>query len=211
MTDDADLYDTAGFGHSVRRGERPAVVVVDFTYGFTDTAYPTAADMAEPIAATAGVLDAARARKVPVIFTTIQYSPGEIAAFPWLRKSQGMAALLAGSRLVEIDHRLSPGPEEPIVDKRGASAFFGTNLAGMLTGLRVDTLIVAGATTSGCVRATVVDAVQSGFDVLVPRDCVGDRAEGPHEANLFDMHQKYADVISADEACAYLQAVPARQ
>ncbi len=201
----AQVYDTAGFGRAVPRGRRPAIVVVDFSYGFTDTAYPTAANMASQIAATRRLTDIARDAGFPVIYTTIAYHPGEIAMLPWLRKASGMAALLEGSRLVEIDAATGVRPEDPVVVKKGASAFFGTSLAAMLTGAGVDTLIVTGATTSGCVRATVVDAVQSGFNVLVPRDCCADRAHAPHEANLYVMHQKYADVTDAEDISAWLK------
>ena len=105
---------------------------------------------------------------------------------------------------------MAPSEAEPVIVKHGASGFHGTNLAALLAGAGIDTVLIAGATTSGCVRATVVDAVQSGFNVLVPRDCVADRAQAPHEANLFDIQQKYGDVIGLDDALAYLQA-PSRQ
>lgn len=201
------VYERAGFGGAVRWGSRPAVVVVDFTYGFTDPVYPTAADMSDAIGATARLLDAARTRSVPVAFTTISYDPGHIGTLPWLRKSAGMAALRRGSRLVEIDDRLSAREAEPLISKLGASAFFGTNLAILLASWRVDTVIVTGATTSGCVRASVVDAVQAGYDVLVPADCVADRASAPHEANLFDIGQKYADVSQSSSVIEYIETL----
>ncbi|MCF7547517.1 isochorismatase family protein [Pseudonocardia sp. WMMC193] len=200
----ARVYDRAGFGHSVPRGARPAVVVVDFSHGFTDPSYPTGADMTGPVLATARLLDAARAAGAPVVFTTIAYDPGQIESLTWLRKARGMAALTAGSRLVEIDERLAPRPEEHLVVKTGASAFFGTDLAAYLVSRGVDTLVVTGATTSGCVRATVVDAVQYGFPTLVPRECVADRAAGPHAANLFDIDEKYGDVVDLADVLDYL-------
>ncbi len=205
---DSQTYSAAGFGDRVPRGVRPAVLVVDFTFGFTDPAYPTAADMSAEIAATRTLLEAARDREIPVIFTTIAFDPAQLRSSAWLRKAKGMAALLSGTRLVEVDDRLAPRPDEPIVTKHGASAFFGTDLAAMLTALHADTVIVTGATTSGCVRASVVDAVQSGFNVLVPRECVADRAAAPHEANLFDIDQKYGDVVSLQDALDYLAAFP---
>lgn len=200
----AHVYDRAGFGHSVPRGARPAVVVVDFSYGFTDPSYPTGADMAGPVLATARLLGAARSAGVPVVFTTIAYDPGQIAGLTWLRKARGMAALTAGSRLVEIDGRLGRRPEEHLVVKTGASAFFGTGLATYLVSRGVDTVVVTGATTSGCVRATLVDAVQYGFPALVPRDCVADRAPGPHAASLFDIDEKYGDVVDLVDVLDYL-------
>lgn len=200
----AAIYHQAGFGCAVPRGSRPAIVVVDFSYGFTDTQYPTAADMSAQIAATRRLTDAARTLGFPVIYTTIAYHPGELEMLPWLKKASGMSALLEGSRLVEIDAATGVQPQDAIVTKKGASAFFGTSLAAMLSGAQVDTLVVTGATTSGCVRTTVVDAVQSGFNVLVPRDCCADRAAAPHDANLYDMRQKYADVTDADDIHTWL-------
>ncbi|WP_323776520.1 isochorismatase family protein [Leisingera sp.] len=201
------VYSDAGFGQKVARGSKPAIVVVDFSYGFTDTQYPTAADMSVQIAATRRLTDKARAMGLPVIYTTIAYQPWEREALPWLKKAAGMAALQAGSRLVEIDTATGITPADPVIVKHGASAFHGTNLAGLLTGAGVDTVVVAGATTSGCVRATVVDAVQSGFNVLVPADCCADRAQAPHDANLYDMNQKYADVTDADDIENWLDSL----
>lgn len=201
------VYANAGFGRSVSRGSSPAIIVVDFSYGFTDPAYPTAVNADDAIKATMVLLTVARRVGVPVIFTTISFKPGHIEVLPWLRKSAGMSALIAGSRLVEIDARLGRRDDEPIVVKLGASGFFGTSLATLLASWRTDTVIVTGATTSGCVRASVVDAVQSGYDVLVPRDCVADRAKAPHEANLFDIEQKYADVVSLETASEYLESI----
>ena len=202
-----DVYDAAGFGRAVPRGTRPAIVVVDFTYGFTDTQYPTAADMADAIAATRRLTDFSRAAGYPVIYTTIAYHPGEIDKVAWLRKATGMAALVEGTRLAEIDAATGIQPGDAIVTKKGASAFYGTGLAALLAGACVDTVIVTGATTSGCVRASVVDAVQSGFNVLVPRDCCADRAAAPHEANLYDMQQKYADVTDAADILGWLKSL----
>lgn len=202
---DDRVYEGAGFGRAVVRGVRPGVLVVDFAYGFTDPLYPTAADMSGAVEATRRLLDVARARRLPVFFTVISFTEAEVAVLPWLRKAAGMAALKVGSRLVELDQRLARKDDEPIIVKHGASAFHGTGLHAMLSACGVDTLLVAGATTSGCVRASVVDAVQSGFNVLVPRDCVADRAEGPHQANLFDIQQKYGDVIPLDDALDFLR------
>ncbi len=201
----AAVYDRAGFGRALRRGTRPVVVVVDFTNGFTDSSYPTGADMSDAVEATAQLLTAARARDMPVVFTTIAYDSGQAATLTWLKKATGMAALRHGSRLVEVDARVAPRADEHLVVKTGASAFFGTALSSYLASVRADTVIVTGATTSGCVRATVVDAVQHGYPTLVPRDCVADRASGPHEASLFDMNEKYGDVVDLDDVLTYLQ------
>lgn len=197
------VYDQAGFGRSVHRGVRPGVVVVDFSYGFTDPGYDTGTDMSDAVSATVRLLAVARGAGLPVVFTTIAYDPAQRDTLIWLQKATGMRALETGSRLVEIDDRLDPRPEEHLVVKTGASAFFGTALSSYLTASGVDTLVVVGATTSGCVRATVVDAVQYGYPVLVPRECVADRAQAPHEANLFDIDQKYGDVVEVADVLSY--------
>jgi maleamate amidohydrolase len=211
MTDQDAIYERAGFGAAVRRGQRPAIVVVDLTNGFTDPAAPTGADLSEVVAATAELIEAGRPAGVPVIFTTIAYTPAEADgdAVTWLTKAPGMRALREGSHAVAVDDRLPVDPRDHLITKKGASAFFGTTLAALLAGLRVDTVLVCGATTSGCVRATAVDAVQSGLSVLVPRQCVGDRAQAPHEANLFDIQAKYGDVIDVTDAVDYLTGLRA--
>jgi len=200
------VYARAGFGAPVRRGRRPAVVVVDLTRGFTEDTFPSGADLGAVVEATDTLIAAARPAGVPVIFTAIAYSPAEATgdAITWLQKAPGMRAMRAGSEAVAIDPRLSRTPDDVVITKKGASAFHGTALASALVGLGCDTVVVCGATTSGCVRATVVDAVQSGFPVLVPRECVGDRALGPHDAALFDIQAKYGDVIDLADALGYV-------
>lgn len=207
MSEQENIYSNAGFGAVAPRGKRAAVVIVDFSYGFTDTKYPTAADMSVQVKATRKLTDFARSVGIPVIYTTIAYQPWEIETLPWLKVSTGMAALKVGTRLVEIDQATGVQQTDTVLVKQGASSFFGTNLAAFLTGARVDTLVVTGATTSGCVRATVVDAVQSGFNVLVPHDCCADRALAPHQASLYDMAQKYANVTDSADVLAWLQEV----
>ncbi|MER5886219.1 isochorismatase family protein [Streptomyces sp. NPDC001941] len=204
-------YERAGFGAPVRRGARPAIVVVDLTRGFTEDGYACGADLSEVVAATATLIDAARPVGAPVVFTAIAYTPAEASGdqVAWLRKAPGLRSLVEGSPAVAVDPRLPKRHgEDLLVVKKGASAFFGTSLAATLTGLGCDTVLVCGATTSGCVRASAVDAVQSGFSVLVPRACVGDRATGPAEAALFDIQAKYGDVVELDDALGYLASLP---
>ncbi|WP_433802573.1 isochorismatase family protein [Actinomycetospora sp. CA-084318] len=200
------VYDRAGFGAPVPRGPRPALVVVDLTRGFTEPAFPSGSDLTAEVAATSRLVAAARAGGVPVVWTVISFSPAEADgdAVAWLRKAPGMRALRHGSAAVDLDPRLDARPTDPVVVKKGASAFHGSSLATLLTSLRVDTAVVCGATTSGCVRATAVDAVQSGFDTLVVAEACGDRARGPHDAALFDLQAKYADVVTLDDAVTYL-------
>jgi nicotinamidase-related amidase len=208
MERSADVYARAGFGHSIIRGERPALLVVDFSRGFTEAEFPTGADLTAEVEATARLAEAVRAKGRPVVFTVIAFHESLRDAGAWPAKFPGATALVEGTPAVEVDPRLRAGPEDIVVVKKGASAFFGTNVAALLAAHHADTVVVCGATTSGCVRASVVDSMQYGFQTLVVRDCVGDRAQGPHEANLFDMQAKYADVISLDEALDYVAGVP---
>ena len=206
MTDEltARTYEEAGMGRSLPRGTRPAVLVVDFSCGFTDPVYAAGSDLTREVHATRVLLDVARGEDVPVIFTTIAFEPGGRDGGLWTRKFPTLAQLQIGDRTEEIDPRLGRRPDEIVIRKKGASAFFGTNLSAILVSQGIDTVVLCGATTSGCIRATAVDLMQHGFPALVPRECVGDRAPGPHEANLFDIQAKYADVVSAGDAIAYL-------
>ncbi|ARU02512.1 nicotinamidase-related amidase [Loktanella sp. PT4BL] len=201
------VYEDAGFGVRVQRGSKPALVVIDFSYGFTDPRYPTASDADAQIVVTNSLIAVAREKSVPVIFSVIAFNTAEVDTLAWLRKAQGMKALVEGSHLVEIDARLHRLPDDAVVVKKGASAFFGTNLAAHLAGVGIDTTILTGATTSGCVRASAVDAVQSGFNVLVVADACADRAAPPHEAALYDIDQKYGDVIQSADVLSYLNGL----
>jgi maleamate amidohydrolase len=202
------VYAQAGLGASVTLGSRPAVLVIDFSCGFTDPGCALGSDMTEAVAQTRRVLDAARAKGLPVIYTTIGFDPSLKDGGLWLQKVPSLADLQIGGRWVEIDPRLEPREDETIVMKKGASGFFGTNLASILVSQGVDSVVLCGATTSGCIRATAVDLLQYGWPTIVPRECVADRAQAPHEANLFDIQAKYADVVPVEDALAYLESVP---
>ncbi len=197
-------YRKKGLAARVGFGRRPAVLVVDFIVGFTNRRAPLAADFDREVAATRKLLAAARGKRIPVFFTTTAYDPEMREAGVFVRKVPSLRTLQAGSRWVAIDPRLAPRKDEIVLSKKYASAFFGTALGSTLTALGVDTLIVTGCTTSGCIRASVVDAMQHGFRTIVPRECVGDRAPGPHEANLVDIDGKYGDVTSLDEVLRYV-------
>jgi maleamate amidohydrolase len=201
------VYTAAGLGQAVTMGERPAVLVVDFSCGFTDPECALGSDLSDEVEATRRLLDAARAKGLSVIFTTIGFEPSLKDGGLWLQKVPSLGDLQIGGRWVEIDPRLGPREDETIVLKKGASAFFGTNLATILVSQGIDSVVLCGATTSGCIRATAIDLLQYGFPAMVPRECVGDRAQAPHEANLFDIHAKYADVVSLDDALAYVESI----
>ena len=205
-----EVYERARLGQSVTLGERPAVLVVDFSRGFTDPECTMGSDLTREVEATRRLLAAARERGIPSIFTTIGFEPNLKDGSLWLEKAPGLRELIVGGEWVEIDPRLERREEETVILKKGASAFFGTNLPSILVSQGVDTVIMCGATTSGCIRATAVDLLQYGYPTLVPRECVGDRAQGPHEANLIDIQAKYADVVPLEAALSYLERVKER-
>jgi maleamate amidohydrolase len=199
-----------GFGGRGGLGDNPALIVVDMTLGFTDAESPLACDLEGPIQAIQKLLEAARRAEIPVIFTTVAYRESDkLTAAAFIDKVPALLTLEAGSRWAEIDPRIAPRAEEPVLNKLFASGFFGTGLSSLLTAAGVDTLIVTGASTSGCVRATAADALQYGFRPVVPREAVGDRNPDAHEANLYDIDAKYGDLISVEEALKYLEEVSA--
>ena len=194
-----------GFHGRAGFGEKPALVVVDVNRGFTDPASPLVCDLDECVAAIARLLEAFRADGLPVVFTTVVYDGlGKQAAAVFIEKVPALLVLEPGSPWVEIDPRIAPVEGEPVLSKHFASAFFGTTLASVLASAGVDTVVVTGASTSGCVRATALDAMQHGYRVVVPREAVGDRNQAAHEANLYDLDTKYADVVSFEDVLAEL-------
>ncbi len=199
-----------GFGERGGFGRRPALAVIDMTLGFTDPKSPLACDLEEPVKNIARLLDTARQAEVPVIFTTVAFRESDkLTAAAFIEKVPALLVLEAGSRWAEIDPRIAPRETEPVLNKLFASGFFGTGMGSALTVAGVDTLIITGVSTSGCVRATAVDALQYGFRPVVPREAVGDRNPDAHEANLHDIDAKYGDVISTEDALKYLQEIAA--
>jgi maleamate amidohydrolase len=195
-----------GFHGRAGFGTRPALVVVDVNCGFTDPQSPLVCDLDDVLVAIQRLLRETRAAGFPVVYTTVSYTEADRrTAAVFIEKVPALLTLEAGSRWVEIDPRIAPLPDEPVLNKLFASAFHGTALATFLAASRCDSLIVTGASTSGCVRATVVDALQHGYRPIVPRDAVGDRNPDAHEANLYDIDAKYGDVVSVDEVVAHLE------
>jgi nicotinamidase-related amidase len=195
-----------GFHGRAGFGRRPALLVVDMNVGFTDPASPLACELEDVVAAIRRLLGEARRASIPVVYTTVSYGAGDrVAAAAFIDKVPALLTLEAGSRWVEIDPRLAPQPDEPVLNKLFASAFFGTPLSSTLAAAGCDSVIVTGASTSGCVRATVVDALQHGYRPVVAREAVGDRNAAAHEANLYDIDAKYGDVVSLEEIAAHLE------
>jgi maleamate amidohydrolase len=199
MNDQPDLqqnyrgvFDSAlGFGRS------PAIIVVDFIRAYTDPSSPLYAPaVVAAVNATVPLLEAARRKSIPVVYTRVLYHASGADGGLFVRKVPALRRMVEGEPMADIVPELAPGPDDVVLIKQYASSFFGTSLAAMLTARGIDTLVITGCSTSGCVRATAVDAMQYGFRPIVPRECVGDRHDGPHEANLFDINAKYGDVVA---------------
>lgn len=198
------------FDGNVGFGQRPAVLVIDFIEAYTTKgAAFFGQGVVDAVDATVGLLNVARAANVPIIYTKVLYHSSGMDGGLFVKKVPALRTLVAGEPLAEIDHRIPPWPEDLVIVKNYPSCFFGTSLASTLTGLGVDTVILTGCSTSGCIRAAAIDAIQYGYRVIVPRECVGDRHDGPHEANLFDINAKYGDVLSKGEVVAHLNKLRA--
>jgi nicotinamidase-related amidase len=205
-------YAAVGFGLSLQPGRRPALLVIDFVRAYLVQGSPLYAGVEAVRAAAQTLLEAARHAAIPVVHTNVQYQPGGRDGGVFFRKVPALKCFEAGTHpdLAAFAAGLEPVAGETVITKQYASAFFGTSLGSTLTALGVDTLLIAGVSTSGCVRASAVDACQHGFIPLVVREAVGDRHAAPHEANLFDLQAKYAEVVGLDLALQYLQRIPDR-
>jgi nicotinamidase-related amidase len=187
-------------------GIKPALLIIDMYNAITLKSSPAHIDLDEQIRQINRILEVTRPKNILTIFTTIAYEEGYLDGGVWVNKLPSVLKVMKmGSNEAQIDERLKPVEGEYTLVKKYASAFFGTPLASMLTSAGVDTVIVCGETTSGCVRASVVDAVSYGFRPIIPKECIGDREKGPHEANIYDMNLKYGDVVSIEEVLEYLQ------
>lgn len=191
---------TTGLGYGGR-----TALVVDLQRGFTDPENPPGGDLTDVVERTNQLLDAAHGSGVPVVFTRVVTAHPEGADLGvWLEKTPTLETLAAGSEWVAIDERLDRADGDYVLDKRQTSAFHETELPSLLRRWDADTVVVAECTTSGCIRATGVDACAHGYRTVVPAEGVGDRATEPHEANLFDLNAKYADVRPTEEVVDYL-------
>lgn len=202
-------YERAGFGGRLTFGARPALVVVDVVQAYLDPASGLYAQaFVDALESNIRLVAAARQAGVPVLFTTLHYGAGTAGrdGGVFFRKAPALRAYLAGSPMGAFSPRLLPRADEVVVSKQYASAFFGTSLASTLNAMRIDTVMLTGFSTSGCVRASTLDAMQHGFLPFVVREACGDRDARPHEANLFDLQAKYAEVISEASALALLVA-----
>jgi maleamate amidohydrolase len=204
MEDLAANYAASFDGH-LPFGDRPALLIVDVVMAYFEKASPLYAGVEDALASNERLLATARDAGIPVIFTNVVYEPGGANGGLFYRKIPVLNVFDAGSPLGAFPPSLQPAPGELVISKQYASAFFGTTLASTLTANHIDTLMITGLSTSGCVRATALDALQHGFAPFVVREACGDRHPAPHESNLFDLQAKYAEVISEAEAIGKLR------
>ena len=207
----AEDYRRKGFMNRSGYGTKPALLVVDFIYGFTDPTTPLGGDFSKELAVTADLLETFRAAQLPIVYTTIAYEPGFEDGGVFVKKVPSLKILEVGSKMVEVDNRIRPRPDEYVALKKYASAFFDTDVDAYLKARSVDTIIMTGCTTSGCIRASAIDSMQYGYLTVVVEEGVGDRAQGPHDANLFDIDAKYGDVVSVDEVNSYMKSLATNQ
>ena len=198
MTDEIDIYRKQNFGNVSGIGKRCALILVDFVNGFVDAEQFGGPHIAAAVESTVPLLAAFRQAGLPVVHTRVVFAEDGANKNVFCVKVPPLLQLTEHAQESQIVPQLTPVKGELVLRKTSASAFFSTGLSEWLHLRGVDTAVIAGCTTSGCVRATVVDAMQFNFLTIVIEDCVGDRAMGPHEANLFDMRQKYADVMTRD-------------
>lgn len=195
------------YGHRIGYGKKPALLLIDFVQAYFDPECDLYADPGQALASALRLRDAARAAQVPVIYTNVVYHPQGLNGGRFYQKALPLRHFLEGNPLSRWAEGLDVAENELVVSKQYASAFFGTSLASTLTAWGMDSVILTGLTTSGCVRASCVDACSHGFIPIVVADACDDRHAAPHEANLFDMNAKYADVESEADVVAYLQSL----
>jgi len=193
------------YDNKVGFGQRPALVMIDFCQGYFDPDCDLYADVDNALASALRVREAAHAAKIPVILTNVSYHPSAIDGGRFFEKAAPLRYFIEGNPMAAFAKGLEPREEELVITKQYPSAFFGTSLASTLTASGVDSVLLTGLTTSGCVRASCVDAMSHGFRTAVIAEACGDRHEAPHQANLFDMNAKYADVVSEEETIGFLQ------
>ena len=211
MSEPNSVFDRQHFGARMGMGKRPGLLIVDFTVGFNDPDAFGGGNISAAVDNTVELLDFARSLGIPVAHTKIVYADDGSDAGVHCLKVPRLKSLTDSNPLSDFVPMLKPRPGEIIIRKRLPSAFFGTDLSGILLAKGLDTLFIAGCTTSGCVRASTLDAMCHGFRPMVISDCVGDRAIGPHEASLFDLDKKYADVISRAVAFEALKVLYGRE
>ncbi len=195
------------YDNKIGFGKRPALILIDFVRAYFDESCELYADVDEELASALRLVDLAREKNLPIIYTNVVYQPGGANGGVFYKKAKPLQHFQQGGKMGEWPAGLTPRDNELVISKQYPSAFFGTSLAATLTSLNCDSLIITGLTTSGCVRATCVDCMSNGFIPTIVADACGDRHPDPHQANLFDMNAKYGDVIAEAEALKYINSL----
>lgn len=205
MTADRDANYHGVYENRIGFGHHPAMILIDFVQAYFDPQCDLYASVEDTLSSAIRVRDAARRNGIPVIYTNVVYQKNALNGGRFYQKAKPLRHFLEGSPLGAWPPALDVRDDELVISKQYPSAFFGTSLASTLTCWGIDTLILTGLTTSGCVRASCVDACSHGFIPIVVREACGDRHQAPHDANLFDMNAKYGDVVSEAETITYLE------
>lgn len=207
MTHELDENYRGAFDGNLGFGDKPALILVDLVQAYFQEGSPLYAGAEDVLASAIRIRDLARVADIPVIYTNVVYQDGGADGGMFYRKVPALKAFVKGNPLGDWPAGLSPRDDELVISKQYASAFFGTSLHDTLTAESIDTLIITGVSTSGCIRATCIDAISSGYRPIVVSDACGDRHPGPHEANLFDINAKYGDVVDEASVTDYLQGL----
>lgn len=207
MSDDLIENYKRAYSNKVGFGKNPVLILIDFAHAYFDKDCDLYAGVEDALASALRIREVAHEVGVPVVLTEVSYQKGGINGGRFFEKAKPLRAFVKGERTADFADGLVPRPNEIVITKQYPSAFFGTSLASTLTAGGVDSVILTGLTTSGCVRASCVDAMSYGFTTSVVREACGDRHSAPHEANLFDMNAKYADVVSEDEIVQHLRSL----
>ncbi len=206
-----ELFEKQGFAAEIGFGRKIAIILVDFQHAFTRGELGGGPEGIRAVESTKPLLDAARSKNIPLFYTLVQYEKDLSDAGIFGKKIPGLAVCSEGSKNCTIDPLIPPQENDRVIVKKMASAFIGTGLLMHLNSRDVDTLVITGMTTSGCVRATVVDGISYGFRTIVPRECVADRDENAHNQSLFDMGNKYADVMETERVIKHIQSLAPQQ
>lgn len=200
------MVDNTTFGQQIGWGKNPILLVIDITRAFTEPNRPLGSDATKIVDGVNRLIDAARNKDLPILFTRVAYADPDLSdAGLWARKIGRLEDLVEGGEGVQMDARLDFRAGDPVLTKKYASCFFGTDLASRLTSAGIDTLVIVGLSTSGCVRATAVDAIQLGFRPIVVEDAVGDRWQNAHDQALADLRAKYADLETLNAVCERIE------
>ncbi|GFN33153.1 isochorismatase family protein [Paenibacillus xylaniclasticus] len=203
--DRSEVYRHAGLGGRAGFGQRPAIVVIDFQNAFTSEQSASGADMSDACKATRQLTDVAREKNIQIIYTRVGYKLNGVDLGIWGEKCPSLKEIQPGSWHYEWDSHLDVRPEDVEIEKHGPSAFFGTHLAPMLNAMHIDTVILCGCTVGGCVYATSLDSCSYGFRTIVPQECVADRSQEVYDLFLWNMNQKYADIMPLDDVLAAIE------